>query len=154
MIKLILLLLLTSCDLLNPKLSPEEVALRYQKTRYTDYEDSFQYLWPNSVKKDDFLKFKVSYINFEKIKHKFKFEVKKTEVKDDERIVTIDVTRPDIESISKDIYIRKIGQNKETIEKMIFEELSKDSSPVKTIPTKVFLKQYQDKRWYVLPKVN
>src|SRR5690606_9731665 len=114
----------------KPELKPEEVALKYQEARYTDYEDAFQYLWPNSVKKEEFLKFKVSYINFTKIKHKFKFKVLKTENNEDEKIVTVEVTRPDIETISKNIYMSKIGQEKKVIEQMIFEEMKKESSPV------------------------
>jgi hypothetical protein len=37
---------------------------------------------------------------------------------------------------------------------MIKEEIKKENAPLKTITSKTYVKQYSDKKWYVLPKVN
>lgn len=150
--KLIILFIVVACTGSFSSLKPEEVAIKYQKSRYLDYESSYKYLWPNSVKKEEFMKFNVAYIKFEQLKHKFKFEIVKTEGTGDERTVTINVSRPDIETISKNIFQVKIGQDKKVIEQIIFEEMKKETSPTKTIATKVYLKQGPDKTWFVLPK--
>lgn len=134
------------------KMTPSEVAIKYQQYRYIDHEKSYQFIKKESIPLDIYLKQKnlsflnLSYIDGYKL---FSFKELSTKIINNQANVIIEVTRPSFDSIKSELFLNNIDSTNGLSALQIKHKLL--NAKKEKIQVSILLEKNLDGSWQVIP---